>query len=374
MAEGFNGRRARVARRFSGLTQSDLAETLNLTQPWIGQIESGARSPASHLVEALGEALHFTPAFFYGPLTNEFTEEDCHFRRNKTSTAAAKHQALSSGTLFAQFVEYLEQHVDFPSDRVPLLTIESDEQIERIAERCRLEWGLGLDRPIHSMTRLAETLGIVVTRCASSDKVDAFSRGTSGRKIIVVNETKGGSRTRFDLAHEIGHLVFHRGKRTGDDVTEGQANRFASAFLLPRDAFLREFPDGHRIDWDKMLMLKRRWGVSLAAMVRRARDLGRLSPIQYTSACKHISWNGWSKAEPHEPPVEQPESVASALSLLQEDGMSLGTIAKEIRMSELVLCRILGIEYADKAAAAPVPAIVANVVDLSAMRQRREQS
>ena len=105
-------------------------------------------------------------------------------------------------------------------------------------------------------------------------------------------------RLRFDLAHECGHLVMHQGVETGDRETEIQAHRFASAFLLPTTAFVTEFPRrAHYLDWPGLYTLKRRWGVSVRAIVRRAYDLGMIDAAQYRTANVHLARTGQAKGE-----------------------------------------------------------------------------
>lgn len=348
-------RRVRLARLFLGLTQAELAERMLVAQPWIGQIESGTRQPTPDRILALAEVTGFHSAFFRTPITNEFTEETCHFRMSRTSPAAMRNQAMATGTLFNAVVAHLEEHLDFPPDSIPILRSSSME-IETIAARLRMQWGLTLDRPIANMTRVIERAGALVTRCASGDKVDAFSNGTGPRKLIVVNDGKGASRTRFDLAHELGHLVMHPGMRTGDDVTEREADRFASAFLLPATGFGREFPQSTRIDWNALLALKTRWGVSLQAIITRAHELGKLSALQKTSAFKYISWNGWRKNEPAEPALERPEAIANSFIALEEDGCPVTAAAAALMTTNQIVLDVIGHVYEPKVR--PFPSVV----------------
>ena len=90
---------------------------------------------------------------------------------------------------------------------------------------------------------------------------------------------------RFDIAHELGHLVLHEGHVTGDRKTESEANRFASAFLLPRSTFVKVFPKrGTRIDWAGIRALKLEFQVSKAAILYRAKSLELLDDDQYRGA------------------------------------------------------------------------------------------
>ena len=129
---------------------------------------------------------------------------------------------------------------------------------------------------------------------------------------------------RFDLAHEYGHLVLHNGITTGDTETEKQANRFASAFLLPRGAFLREFApylSGYRIKWKDLLTLKAKWKVSLQAIICRAYDLGIIDSVKYRSAFIYLNNNGYTKNEPLDDSLamEQPFILHKSLEMLDKN-------------------------------------------------------
>ena len=95
---------------------------------------------------------------------------------------------------------------------------------------------------------------------------------------------------------------------------ERQANAFASAFLIPHDSFLRECPT--RLDWGHFYELKRRWRVSVQALIRRARDVGKLSDATYRRAFFLLSRRGERQHERDEPPTEPTTLVRSAISAL----------------------------------------------------------
>src|SRR5579871_3580897 len=97
--------------------------------------------------------------------------------------------------------------------------------------------------PVLGVREILETAGVgVVNHLVESQVVDTFSRYSATMAIIFPNhEIRSGSLWNFELAHELGHLVMHRGVRTGNKETEDAANLFARAFLMPRGAFGREF-------------------------------------------------------------------------------------------------------------------------------------
>ncbi len=143
--------------------------------------------------------------------------------------------------------------------------------------------------------------------------VDAFSLPFPDRPVVVLCSDKGDrARSRFDAAHELGHLVMHGNSIWGVKEVEAQAHAFAAAFLMPRRDIESELPE--RADWGRFFDLKRRWQVSVAALVRRAVVLGRMSPSQYQSAMKEISARGWRRVEPV--PLGKPESPTALRDLL----------------------------------------------------------
>src|SRR6478752_3810137 len=284
----FSGPRLRIARLFRGLTQADLGGRASITPQFVGHLEHGLKQPGEVVTEALADILGVQRTFFYGLPLEEFRDEECHFRRRATTPVSVRSRVLAHGSLFGELVAFLDNAVSMPEERVPPLSIQAPEEAERAAELSRMTWGLGRDLPIKNLTRAVETAGVVVTRFAADTvKVDAFSR--SGRRSVVVlnSDLESNVRSRFDLAHELAHLIGHGGTTTGDAETEKQANRFAGAFLLPRAGFVREFSrsrTGDFVDWPALFKLKQRWRTSVSAMVRRAYELRLISAVGYQAA------------------------------------------------------------------------------------------
>lgn len=365
----FQGSRLRLARLFSGLTLAELGEQISTSRQYIQRIEVGITpAPTEETLAAIAEILHVEKAFFFKPLTEELKEDQGHFRKLQTTPQNVRHRILSYGTMFNMIVTYMDSILALPEIDIPSHPANCAEDIESAAENCRKHWKLHLDAPITNMTRTLERAGVVVTTFEGvSDKVDAFSL-VRGRPVIVRCMDKNStSRARFDLAHECGHLVMHEGIETGDPDTEAEANRFASAFLLPRGAFFREFPRTAQIDWKEMFRFKERWGVSVQAIVRRAYDLGLITAVQYRNANVYISRNGWKRAEPCEPLHELPEIIPMAIQALKDHhGMTLGDIAKVLHLDKEIL-KVFGIKDKDE------PVQHQNVISFAAHRYQRDR-
>ena len=185
--------------------------------------------------------------------------------------------------------------LDLPRHRVTVDTTEAE--IEEIAAQVRHQWGLP-PGPVADVIRCVERNGIVTTRVHTDlDKVDAFCVPYSDRPIIVLGANKGlRDRSRFDTAHELGHLVMHSPEDEGSKTAEKQAHRFAAAFLMPAEDIRHELPD--KAQWPRLVELKAKWQVSIAALLTRARTLGVMAPNTYVQAYKFMSMRGWRKVEP----------------------------------------------------------------------------
>jgi Zn-dependent peptidase ImmA (M78 family)/DNA-binding XRE family transcriptional regulator len=313
----FSGARLQLAREFKGLTQKQLGDEVTACHSLISHYESGTRKdPSLDLVEAFGIVLGFEPAFFYGALEDVFQSGQCSFRHKRKATGRLKNQIRARATLGGMVIARLRRLFKFPVLNVPEFPATHDDEIEKASEQCRTHWGLGLDGPILEMSRVVERAGIVVLRnIIQSADIDAFSRTGPTTVIFLNQKIPSPSRWSFDIAHECGHLVMHRRIATGAIETERAADRFSSAFLMPRRAFSREF---NMASWSfsHMFDLKRRWRASAAAVVHRAYDLGLLSAVQYRRAFQYMSMQGWrTSGEPDEPQdFQQPELMDNALN------------------------------------------------------------
>ncbi len=358
------GEQLRLARLTHGYSLEQVGDLVGATRQFIHQLETGSRSPSDDLVDALADVLGVTPGFLAEPIPSTVRPEQCHFRGHITRPASITSQVLARGTLLDKFVAAVEDHLELPDVSFPDLPATTAEEIEQAAEDARRHWGLGTTGPITSMMRVVENAGAVVTYFGDlSDRVDAFSMDRR-RPIIVRSSLKESlCRQRFDFAHECGHLIMHRGLQTGDRATEDQAHRFASAFMFPRGAVLREFPRGRSLNWRALFELKLRWKMSVRAIVRRGYDLGLLTAAQYRTANIHLVKTGQAKVETYDAdgslPIEQPELLPSALSALDNavSGGAVG-VGRAIGLTPSMLELITGASFPEPEASLDDPKVV----------------
>lgn len=337
VAHQFNPESLRIAREIRRLQKIELATELGVTPSAVTQFENGSVRPNAQTVGRICMALQFPASFFAdkNPLP-PVSAERCHFRRLQSSSQTERRQMVAVSTIIARLIAFVEQHIDLPVEEVTPNVVDRPskrDEIENVAASIRRAWGLGFG-PISNLVELLESKGILVFRLLDDcERVDAFSLFLESRPVVFLNTHKGSaSRSRFDAAHELGHLVMHTDCKPGDPEQEDEANQFASAFLMPRESFLPECP--HRLVWDHFRALKTRWKVSLAALVRRARDLGRISDHTYRRAYMQINQHGWRQNEPDEPEVEWPSIFPQAFELLKESGLTFEAIASELSVSE----------------------------------------
>ncbi|MFY4730127.1 helix-turn-helix domain-containing protein [Nitrospira sp. BLG_2] len=182
------------------------------------------------------------------------------------------------------------------------------EDTERAAEELRTNWKLGQDQ-ISSMVGMLEDHHIHVIEIDAIDKFDgicavAVDEATQTQAAgLVTSKGVSGERQRLSLAHELGHLVL----KIGHNIDEEKAAfRFGAAFLAPAQVVYREI--GTKRDTilsEELLLFKKRFGMSVQALVRRLFDLDIISEGYYRHWMMLINRLKWKRKEPGELEPEQ---------------------------------------------------------------------
>lgn len=335
----FTPARLTLAREAANLEVKELAERVGTTPSAISQLEHGNTRPRTDTLLRLGLALGVPPVFFGAGEPPSLPEAECHFRRRRGASKREQRAVLARGAMVREVVRHLEEFVEFPADGVTPLArpAATAAEAEALAADVRDAWALGLG-PIPDMVGLLEMHGVIPVEVQGhSERLDAFSVWVGGRPMVFLSTDKGvASRRRFDAAHELLHLIAHRGCDAGDPALEDVANRFAGALLLPEGPFRAECPT--RLSWPALRELKRRWGVSLLALVRRAHDLGIYSEATYRRASVQWAQHGWREmGEPDEPPMERPTLVQRVIAQLAAAGHPPSAVAAALRYDERLL-------------------------------------
>lgn len=342
------GSNIRLARLFHGLSLSDLGDRLGKSKQFLSRVETGAEPVSTALEQAIVDDLQILPEFLRHHDPMPLTEEQCHFRKQLTTKVTLRQYARARGEILKRLVCVLDGYLELPAYQLFESDPSSDEAIEQAAEHCRNKWGLGWG-PISNVIRVAETAGAVVMRVnGMAHEVDAVSFATS-RPVIALNGSgRSACRSRFGVAHELGHFALHTGVLTGDRLTETQANRFASAFLLPRRSFIPECSVAirrSRLNWDGLSELKMRWGVSKAAILFRGKQLGVFTDEQFRSGYIGLNRHGEANEESEDKyiPLEIPEVVTEGFRVLTDHfGVPIATVAREMHVQPSLLFEMLG--------------------------------
>lgn len=288
--------RLQVARLRRGLTKADLANRIGVSPSTLSKWEADGppTSRFASLLEDLVSTLDFPPAFFTADEVDIPSLEHTLFRAGSRATQRQKLAAISSGVNANILLKWLRTHFNYPSPDIPDLTGMSPAEAARYL---RSIWALG-DMPIPNSVQLAESKGVAVVGLPpAASAVDAFSIWEDDQPFIFLARRRTPEGTRFDLAHELGHLLLHS-KSDPDSTTdrEDEANKFASEFLIPTDvihANLRLHPS-----LDDILRLKSKLKVSAMAALTAVFNAGKLSDRQFRQHLGILSSRGFRTSEP----------------------------------------------------------------------------
>lgn len=329
---GENLKRARIARKVTAIS---LAEQLGITKSAVSSYETGRKSPSPEVAEKICDILNFPMSFFLkdGKITPAF-ETPSFYRSMSSATKAAREMADEKLQWLLNLIFLLETFVELPPLNFPDIECPSDpdqisnELIEDIASQVRRFWGLR-DGPISNAVWLLENNGIIVIRrTLESEHLDAFSKWVDARPYIILGSEKNCSvRSRFDLGHELGHLILHRNLPRDAikdpeylKLIEAQANRFSASFHFPEISFVQEVV---KPSLEKFRLLKKRWKLSIGMMIKRSEYLHFITSEQSQLLWRNYARRGWRKSEPldDEIALEMPKLVQEALQIVIDEGI-----------------------------------------------------
>lgn len=279
------------ARTARGLSLAEMSRLIEVSSQAISQYENGQISPSSSTFMKIIDVLDFPISFFCYDENEIWKENMVYFRSNKNITKKTMEACKVRIKWVKNTYEFLRGYFMLPRLDIPnwgCIDIDSidEREIEELTLKLREYWGLG-ESPISNLVDLLQEKGFIITRLEiGTKKIDAFSTWQNNVPYIFLgNDKESACRSRFDLAHELGHLLMHRGIESEDvkndkalyEKLEYQANYFAAAFLLPIEAFNREVISS---SIDSFILLKSKWNVSISAMIKRCQTANVLSDNQ----------------------------------------------------------------------------------------------
>lgn len=316
-----------LLRELEGVPKSTLATDLGVSPATITGWENGSRSPTQANVRRLALRFAVDPEFF-AYVDNQRNAELPFFRSLRSTTASERSKSSAYTEVAERIIRSLDLNVNFPA--FGGFEAISTESPEKAAQDLRLQLGSG-SSPIRNLMEQVEDLGIfVVFGPPSSRSVDAFSRFAIPNPVIVLNPAKHDFyRQRFDLAHELGHLILHSGDQVGTKQIESEAHRFAGELLAPSEALADALPKrADQVGWKELRYLKEHWGISMQALLYRAHSLEIMSEGDYRNAMMTLSKRGWRRSEPgNQVVLETPTLLPSAVKLLIDFGYTTEQLA-----------------------------------------------
>lgn len=314
------GLRFTVLRKILGLTQAGMAEQLGITQPFLSQVSRGERP--------VPDALMVDASRIFGVPTSFFTVQHVYsdpgpvtFRKNSRASSRDEDRIVALYDEVSRVFDSISERSGYHFADLPDPNdYESDPEL--VAEAMRHIAGLGPEDPVLNATRSLERLGIGVVD--NLDALDAEARGhtavsrpswRNSRPLIALIAEVPGAVKRLTMLHEVGHLIFDRdlsGPVSGTrSLEERRAYKFASAYLLPEKVARNRISE--TLTLHGYLPIKADYGVSVGAMIIRARDLGIVSSGRARSLQIQLSSQGWRTNEPVSVADEKPLLIGQAL-------------------------------------------------------------
>jgi Zn-dependent peptidase ImmA (M78 family)/transcriptional regulator with XRE-family HTH domain len=323
-------------RRMSG---ASLSELVGVSRQAIANYESGQQTPSPDVLRRLADKLGFPIHRFTMPRPPVFGG-GIYWRSIHSATKAERMRSQHRVAELANICWMIESSVQLPAVNFPAprdlgLPTEPEklttEMIEQAAQDTRRFWGLG-DGPISNVVWLLENHGAIVARqFLDAPKLDAFSRWMvtpTNRPVIILGTDKASAvRSRFDAAHELGHLVLHQflthnhvSNAAKFEQVESQAHAFARAFLMPERSFTAEV---RAVTLDGLRSLKIRWQVAIQAMIERLYRLNVISDERRTHLWRLLSQRGWRRREPLDDMLqpEQPRILRKSFEMTMSAGL-----------------------------------------------------
>lgn len=306
MLSPINPHRIVLARKARGLTQADLATRIGMSPTNLSKIERGDINISPEVLETIAQETSYPVHFFQQGGTP--VPENLAYRKRRVVAQKLITPINAQANIFRSHVQFLTRALNIEAPHLPLLPLSDTVTPEKAAARLRRLWEL--DAPaIPNLTRVLEDHGIVVVPFHfGTERVDSRSLLTEdGHPIIFGNKALLGDRLRFSLAYELGQLLMHTfvALPPERDIA-AEASAFAAALLMPAKEIKKDFEPGITIPL--LAGLKKKWKVSMIALLYRADDLGLLTPNQKRYLLQQFNEAAIRRREPPalDIPLEEP--------------------------------------------------------------------
>jgi Zn-dependent peptidase ImmA (M78 family) len=328
-----NPERVELVRLRLGLTKTGFAEALGVDRKTVQRFYNGDEL-SDAVLNRLCDISGYPRKFFEKPPFEYPNSEGVSFRSLRSLTASARDSALAAGALAFEIDDWVTSRFELPQHMLPRV---NNKDPADAAGAVRSYWGIG-SRPIGNMVNLLESRGVRVFSLVEETRhLDAYSFWRNDKPYVFLNTLKTPEHSRFDAAHELGHLVMHR-RGAGHKSAEDEAHAFASAFLMPRADLLAHIPVVRSLD--DLIRAKTRWRVSVSALNYALHKIGIISAWHYRGY--YIELNKYGRdVEPNGIEPETSQVWAKILTALWREGVTLSHIAADLSFPEKELSNLL---------------------------------
>lgn len=328
LESSFNGARLRAARQYNGMTISEVAQALHITNQSVSQFENNKVEPKNENVFLLSNLLGFPREYFYESDNLEITIGNTYFRSLASTSKKERNAQVEKVHLLVKIYEGIQTYIRFPK-----FDLEQQDSMnpEELAEYVRDRWGLE-NRPIYNLIDIMEKHGIIISSAfEKNSSIDAYSHveilGNQMVPIVVLGYEKNIFRQQFNAAHELGHILTD-GMYELEELSKAEyrdmekfMNQFAGALLMPRDLLLNDLMGRWKLDLSYYIELKKKYRVSAQALIVRANQIRAITANQYQYLMKQISQNNYRKSEPLDDAYQLifPRYLEHAMNLIRKE-------------------------------------------------------
>lgn len=303
-----------LAREARGMTQQQLADKLHLHKANISRLENGDTTVSKDTLETIAEATCYPPHFFFQ--TGKSLPVNLAYRKRQQVPSKIITPIEAQVNIIRRHAQFMTRVMKKSPPRLPLFSVNEKNTPAKIAASLRRKWNIGTP-VIHNLVKLLEQQGIIL--CSfnfETERVDSRSMLTDDKyPVIFLNRNLLGDRQRFSLAFELAHLIMHTFTTVphNRDINH-EANLFAAELLMPAKEIIKDFKP--IITLPLLGELKRKWKVSMIALLYRADDLGLLTPNQKRYLLQQFNQQKIRRHEPQELdiPAEKPQLMRQLLA------------------------------------------------------------
>lgn len=324
-----------------GLSLRELSEKIDgaVSYASLAKYEHGLMQPSSTVLIALSRALSQSPDFFFRPF--RLALSGVRFRKKSLFGRTAEKAFLERAQdHFERYQEIEELVGDVRRFKAPFKgrSVAGPDDAEALAVKLREHWRLGMD-PLPNIQELLEDNGIKVFELQTDDHhFDGLKAETENGPVVVLASWLKGNlpRMRMTAVHELAHIVLPLAEGTSEAEEEKYAMRFAGSFLLPEDAFKNAFgKHRHQLGIGELVELKRTFGASIMAIMKRAEQLELISHAASQSFFRYANQHRWrTRGEPGDDQYLRPEGSGRfrrlVLRAVSEDVISVSAGAEHL--------------------------------------------